>query len=502
METPPPRSIPGTGGGPRVFSRWLVMLCAGLGMYLVALDIAVNVALPTITSHFETDVQTIQWIIVSFVATRAGLAVSAGSFGDLFGLRRVYLAGVLCYGVAVTLIAFSPNLGLLFGLRVFQGVGAGGLYAVAPAIAGRVFSAERRGLAMGVTTGSLALGSISGTLGMGFLVDVFGWAAAFLARTPICVVALVLGWLVLRDDDSPVQRPSFDLAGAVSLVGSMVSIVLALHLGSRTGWDSPLPIAFLVAFPVLLVAFLYSERWARWPVLDLNMLRLPSFLAACSSMFFVQMGVFVIWFVFPFYMADGLGRGPLSLGMVMAVMAVSMSLSAPLAGWLSDRVHPRYVASVGAVAVILGLLWMAELDQGASLTAQVSVRMGIVGLGLGSFQAAVYSLLVKTLPPGRFGTGSGSMSLSQAMGSVVAVALGGFFFALRSDDHAAALAAGQVVTGAVEVESLVLAFQDTFRVAAVTAALGIPALALSLGWVARRAPSLTEDPIDETPSAS
>ena len=489
MEVPNTRSIPGAGDGSSGLRRWLVVVTAGLGMYLMALDISVNVALPTITDHFDTDIQTIQWIIVSFVATRAGLVVSAGSFGDLFGLKRVYLAGALLYGVAVTLIAFSPSLGPVFGLRVLQGVGAGSLYAVSPAIAGQVFTADRRGLAMGVTIASLALGSISGTVGMGFLVDIFGWEAVFLARTPFCVLALALGWRVLRDAEPAGERPSFDVVGAVTLVGSMVSIVLALHLGGRRGWDFPLAVAFLVAFPVFLGVFLHAERRARWPVLDLSLLRLPPFVAACSSMFFVQMGAFAIWFVFPFYVADGLERGPLALGVIMAVMAASMSLSAPAAGWLSDRLHPRYGGAAGALMVFAGLLWMAQLDQESSLV-QVGVRIGIVGLGLGGFQAAVYSLLVKSVPAGRLGTGAGSISLAQAMGSVVAVALGGFFFALRTDDHTAALVAGQVAASAVDVDALVLAFQDTFRVAAVIAVLGIPALALSVDWVARRVPSL------------
>ena len=488
MKAPHTRSISHAGGGPPELRRWLVVVTAGLGMYLMALDISVNVALPTITDHFDTDIQTIQWIIVSFVATRAGLAVSAGSFGDLFGLKRVYLAGAFIYGAAVVLIAFSPGLGPVFGFRVLQGVGAGSLYAVSPAIAGQVFTEDRRGLAMGVTIASWALGSISGTVGMGFLVDVFGWEAAFLARVPFCVLALALGLAVLRDAEPGGQRPSFDAAGAVTLVGSMVSIVLALHLGGRRGWDSPLPVVFLAAFPVFLAGFLYAERKARWPVLDLSLLRLPPFLSACSSMFLVQMGAFVIWFVFPFYVADGLERGPLALGVIMAVMAASMSLFAPAAGWLSDRVHPRYVGSAGALMVAAGLLWMGQLDQGSSLP-QVGVRIGIVGLGFGGFQAAAYSLLVKSLPAGRLGTGAGSISLAQAMGSVVAVALGGFLFALRSDDHAAALAAGQAAAGAaMRVDVLVLAFQDTFRAAAVTAALGVPALALSAGRFPRRVP--------------
>ena len=458
---------------------WLVAACAGLGMFLVAQDIAVNVALPTITDHFETDIQTIQWIIVSFVATRAGLAVAAGSFGDLFGLKRVFLAGTLIYMVAVTVIAFSPDLAPVFGLRVLQGIGSGSLYAVAPAIAGRAFSQERRGIAMGVTTAGHSLGYVYGTLGMGFLIGIFGWEAAFLARVPFCVVALVLGWLVLKEDVAPIERRTFDVVGAASLVAGMVSLVLALHIGGREGWTSPLVIAFLVATPVLLSLFVSWELRARWPVLDLRQLRQLSLLAACSSMFSIHLGIFVIWFIFPFYVADALGRGPLFLGSMMAVMAIAMSLAAPITGWVCDRARPSYAALFGTALVVLGLGWMSLLDR-SSATGDVAVRIGLTGFGLGVFLAAAYSLALKALPIGLFGTGSGVLSLAQAMGSVVSVAVCGVVFALREDHHITALTDSDLGTELINSEALVLAFQDVFRLGAVLALVGIAVLLLAL----------------------
>ncbi len=459
--------------------QWLVVSCAGLGMFLVALDIAVNVALPTITSHFHTDIQAIQWIIVSFVATRAGLAVAAGAFGDLFGLKKVFLGGIACYAIAVTLIAFSPGLAPIFGLRVLQGVGAGSLYAVAPAIAGRAFSGDRRGMAMGVIMAGFALGTVAGTVGAGFLIGIFGWEAAFLGRVPFCIVALALGWYVLKGDASPTERPSFDLIGTVSLVTSVVAFVLALHMSGRIGWTSPPVVGLLVATPVLVAIFVYSEFSAGRPVLDLRLLRAPAFLAACSSMFFVHLGAFVLWFIFPFYVAEALGRGPLYLGIMMALMAAAMSIASPAGGWLSDRVHPKYVGLFGTAAVALGLAWISRLDE-ASSASDIGARIAIVGFGLGLFQSSAYTLVLNALPAERFGTGSGSLSLAQAMGSVLCVAIGGLVFTLRADHHTADLIAGGFPLDTISVQALVLAFEDVFRIGAIVALGAMTVLLLAM----------------------
>ena len=220
-------------------NRWLVVASAVLGMFLVSMDVSVNVALPTITEHFDTDIRTIQWIIVSFIATRAGLALVAGSVGDQIGLRRIYLLGAVCYTVAVALIAFSPSLGAVFGLRVLQGVGGGSLYAVAPAVASMAYASENRGAVLGVITAGFALGTLAGTLGAGVLVDSLGWESIFLGRLPFCAVALLLGWLVLGRDVPMVSRPSFDIVGGASLVAAVVALVLALQMSDRLGWASP-----------------------------------------------------------------------------------------------------------------------------------------------------------------------------------------------------------------------------------------------------------------------
>ena len=162
--------------------RVMVGVAATLGMFLSALDTSVNVALPAMTTDLDADLQRIQWVIVAFIATQAALVMGAGSFGDRFGLRPVYIFGATTYLAAMFLIAFSPNLETVVGFRVLQAVGTGCLFAVSPAIAASVFSNERRGLSMGFAVGSQALGMFAGTIGAGLLVGWIGWEWIFLGR--------------------------------------------------------------------------------------------------------------------------------------------------------------------------------------------------------------------------------------------------------------------------------------------------------------------------------
>ena len=182
----------GSGG------KALVALAATLGMFLAAMDTSVNVALPSMTEDLGANLQSIQWVIVAFIATQAALVMGAGSFGDRFGLRLVYILGAVAYLAAMFLIALSPNLQTIVGFRVLQAVGSGSLFAVSPAIAASVFPAHRRGLSMGFAVGSQALGMFAGTIGAGFLVGWVGWEWIFLSRTPFAVIAILLGIFILE----------------------------------------------------------------------------------------------------------------------------------------------------------------------------------------------------------------------------------------------------------------------------------------------------------------
>ena len=462
---------------------------AGLGMFLATLDMAVNVALPTMTEDLDADLQSIQWVIIVFIGTGAALVMGAGSFADRFGLRPVYIFGAVTYLATMFLIAFSPNLELVVAFRVLQAIGTGCLYAVSPAIAAGVFPAHQRGLSMGFTAGTQALGMVAGTVGAGLLVGWLGWEWIFLGRVPFAVIAIVLGvWFLERRRTGLAEGPAFDFAGAATLGGGILCLIIGLRLGRTAGWDSPAVLAMLAFAPLFLAAFWRIQRKAPWPVLPGHLLRMRGFYVANLSIFLAHFGVFVIWFIFPFYVADSLGRGALTLGLLLATMAILNTGFSGAGGWLCDKAGTLPVGFAGLLVVTSGLFYMGFLDTESGL-GEVALRIGVVGAGLGLFQAAAYSLMMGSVPPERFGTAGAALTLSQAYGRVLAVAVIGGVFSWRGDHHLAALAAGTEADGV----AFIKAFKDVFLIGS---SMGLLAALVFLvgGWRQARAGATAEAP--------
>ena len=446
-------------------------LAAGLGMFLTSLDIAVNVALPLITREFDTDYQTVQWIIIVFIATRAGLVLGAGSFADRFGLRQVYLLGAAAYLAAMICIALSPNFGIAVGFRVLQALGTGCLFAASPAISVRLFPMSRRGLSMGLTTGSQALGMLAGTLGAGLLVGWFGWQAVFLGRVPFALLALLLGVIWLKRSQSSASRQSFDATGALTLFGVMLCLMIGLRLGRSIGWTSPVVMALLAFAPVFFAAFLWIEKRAAWPIIPRALVRARGVVVSSTAMFMSHFGAFVIWFIFPFYVVESLGYGAFILGVMLAVMAAANTAFSSTGGWLCDRIGTTVIGTIGLTVLSGGLLLMGFLDAQSSL-AQVGLRIALVGAGTGLFQAAAFTLMMSSVPADRFGTAGAALSLAQAMGTVLSVAVTGGLFALSIDYHLGVLGGNGLEAADGQARAFVLAYRDVFWLGAVITILG------------------------------
>ena len=304
--------------------------------------------------------------------------------------------------------------------------------------------------------------------------------------------------LGIQEDGQPRKRrssqapgPPFDIAGAALLVGGLLCLIIGLRLGRSLGWSSPVVLVLLPLAPVFLGTFWRVERTARWPVLPGYLLRIRGFNVSSLSMFLANLGVFVIWFIFPFYVADSLGGGALALGLMLATLAFLNTVSSGVGGWFCDRFGSLPVGFGGLLVMGVGLLYMGFLDTESNL-GEVAFRIGIVGAGLGLFQAAAYSLMLGSVPSERFGTAGAALSLSQSCGRVLAVAVIGGIFGWRSDHHLAGLAVGSEAEGV----AFIKAFRDVFLVGS---SLGLLAALVFLigGWrLAREGPAVDRQQID------
>lgn len=465
------RQISGVAAALSGARLWLALVAASLGMLLSSLDIAVNVALPDITAGFSADQLTIQWIILLYMGGSTSLQLGLGAAADLYGLRRLYIFGLAAYGLATFLIGLAPTLPLVFALRLFQAVGNALIMASAPALVTAIFPAERRGGALGVMAGIATLGMISAALGGGALVDAFGWRAIFLARAPIVLIAIALAFALLPGIGAApdARERRFDLRGAALAFICLSALALSLTLGGRIGWLSPLVVALAAIALATLALLLRWERLAAHPVLDPALLRHPLLAPVLAASFLMFMAQFVNLFILPFYVSDVLRVNAKSLGFLLMLSPALAAVAAPVGGWLSDRMPAAYITTIALSVSAAALLWFSALTA-ASGVPDVALRMALVGIGTGLFQASSATLIMGAMPARRLGSGGALVAISRSLGTVTSVALMSALFAARQDFHAAAHG---------ETQAFVRAFSDTYLIAA---ALGALAAALSLSY--------------------
>jgi len=450
--------------------RWLVAGCISLGLFAAALDATVNVALPTIADAFDTDISSLQWVIIAFVTTNTALGVSLGSAGDRFGLVRFFRLGLVTYVVAMLLLGLAPNLPFLVGARVLQGFAGAAVLSV--------------GRALGLMGGTQAIGSVAAGFAGGVLIEAFGWPIIFLGRIPILLVALLLALVVLRDEQpqrpvADARAPRFDLAGAIALAVAVGSLLVGLNLLRATSLGALPGLLLILSAVVATSIFVRVELRAPWPVFDLSLLRHRPFAAAFLTLLFNSLGAFTIWFVFPFFVSDVLDRGPATLGLLLGVQGLCSAGSAPVGGWLADRLPAQRLVTAGSATVALALLWISTLDAESTVVG-AALPLALAGIGQGTLRAAARTLVFNSIFPERFGTASGALNLGASMGLVLSVAAFSAFFAIRLDSHTAQLV-GQglsetVAAGPAHVE----AFRETFRLGMLVVLLSVAAS--SLAW--------------------
>lgn len=449
------------------WARWAGLTAAASGVFLTALDITVNVALPDIADSFSADAGAVQWMIILYVGASAGMQLGLGGAADAFGLKRMFMLGLVAYTIAVVAIGLSQELGQVLALRVFQAVGNGLLIALGPAIVTRLFPPHFRGRALGTMAALGALGLIAGSLGGGALVDAFGWRAIFLGRLPVCLLAIAFSALYLEADDSSGPKPRLDVLGSLAFFVAVCSLILALSLGGRNGWTQTYVILLAAISAAAFCAFAIAERRAERPILDLALLRHRVLAPALVVSLLINISTFVNWFILPFFVVNTLGASASLWGFLLMLMTATNSAFAPVGGWLSDHASPAYTITAAIAISLAGMVWLGRMDANAS-GADVGLGLAAVGAGTGLFQSSSSSLIMGSVPPDRLGMGGGILGLARGLGTVSSVALMGA--ALSARETAWAVNAGLGEEAAFE-----MAFRDTYLAAAALAAVAVAA---------------------------
>ncbi len=413
---------------PASSQRWR-LAALSVTMLLPSLGTSIaNVALPTLAETFAALFRDVQWIVIAYLIAVTALVVAAGRLGDVFGRRRLLLAGIAVFALASAAGTFAGNLWLLVAVRAVQGAGAAVMMALTVASVGDVVPKAAAGRAMGLLGTVSAVGTALGPSLGGALVAAFGWPSVFAVMAVAGTAAFAFGTRLFPADAAAAPRRfRLDPAGTLLLALSLGAYALATTLDAAPG-----VVAFLAAAAALgFAAFVAVELHVESPLIKLPLLRdrtLGTGLAALAIVSAIVMATLVVG---PFYLADVLGLSAVDVGLVMSVGPGVSALTGVPAGRLVDRLGPYAVALAGLGVVVAGSLLMIALP-GAIGVAGYIASLATITAGYALFQAAGNTAVMNGAAADRRGLVSALLALSRNLGLVTGASLMATLFALGS----------------------------------------------------------------------
>jgi EmrB/QacA subfamily drug resistance transporter len=406
------------------------MFTVWIGIFMATLDGSiVNVALPTLTEYFKTNITTIEWVIMAYLLTITSLLLSLGRISDMVGRKPVFAGGLALFTVGSGLCAISTTEGQLIFYRVIQGIGAAMLMATGIAIITHAFPPKERGKAMGLIGTVVAIGSMMGPIAGGILIERIGWQSIFYINIPFGIIGTFMALSILKKDEN-IKGQTFDIPGAVTLFISLISLLMALSEGQEKGWSSILIISLFVLSIVFFIMFIIIENKARHPMMELRHFRNKLFAAANISGLISFIAIFSTILLMPFFLQNELGYSPQEVGIVFLAVPLVMSVASPISGWLSDRTDSFLLSSVGIGIASISILSLSYMSSSSSFI-DVTSRLAVLGLGLGLFQAPNNSIIMGSLPKEQLGVAAGSLGTMRNMGMVLGIAISGAVFSNR-----------------------------------------------------------------------
>ncbi|HEY0537597.1 MAG TPA: MFS transporter [Actinoallomurus sp.] len=418
--------------------RWMMLPVILSATFMALFDFfVVNVAAPSLEHDLNAGQAALELIVGGYAFTYASGMVTGGRLGDLFGYRRLFLAGMASFTLASLLCGLAQSPAELIAARLLQGLTGALMVPQVLALITATFPAEERPRAMswfGVTAG---IGSIAGQVLGGLLLDAdvfgLGWRVIFLLNVPVGVIALVFALRLLPHHRAQ-RRPRLDPLGAIGISGSLALILVPLILGREEGWPMWTWVSMVLAPPVLIATLRWELRLARGggePLLDLTLFRNRSFAAGLPVNVAFMAFFASFMFVLTLLLQGGLGLSPLEAGLTFMPLGVLFSVTSILGRSLVARFGLR-VMTVGASISAVGLMILiAELQRlGGDITqAWLLIPTSLVGLGNGLVLPTLIGAVLAGIQPAHGGAAAGVLTTVQQFASAAGVAvLGAVFF--------------------------------------------------------------------------
>jgi EmrB/QacA subfamily drug resistance transporter len=408
--------------------KWYAFGTLAVGTFASVVDHgSVSVALPTIATRFQTDIPSVQWLVIGYAMTVIALLLPMGRLADLITSKRVYIIGSFVVIAGSVAAGTSSDLSVLIASRIVQGTGAAMTQGTGMAIMIGAFPPNERGKAIGLIMTMVGTGAVAGPALGGFLVDAFGWRSVFFATVPMVAISIAMCVAVLSSADQPrpVRGPGrggFDWLGAFLSSSALLALLLGITNAHRTGWSSPPILGAVAAFVVLIGGFIWWELRIANPMLNLRLFRRRNFFLGVTANYLMFIGSSAILFMTPFYLQNVLGYSPSVAGLCVVPGALCMAILGPLSGRLSDRYGWRKFTVTGLMLSATGIAILSQVTAESSLF-QVIPGLMLTSSGMGIFYSPNSSSILSAVERESHGVISALVNLIRNAGNVVSVAV-------------------------------------------------------------------------------
>jgi EmrB/QacA subfamily drug resistance transporter len=430
----------------------------GMAVVVIANDFtAVNVALPTMEADFDTNINTIQWVINAYALTFGVMIVTGGRLADMFGRRNAFFLGAAIFASMSALGGAAPTETWLIAARVLMGIGGALMW---PAILGMTYELlpeEKAGLAGGIIIGAAGLGNAVGPLLGGFLTDELSWRWIFFLNVPIALFAVGVTYLLVHVKEPESGERRIDYPGIATLSVGIVSLLVALDQVDDWGWGDPKVLGLLVLAVVLVASFVRLERRAGTHALvPREVMRNESFTASCVAILFMAGTFFAALLYLPQFMEKQLGYSALESGLGMLPFLAVFALASFAAGPLYNRLGAKPLAVAGAALIALGPLLLSFVDEGSGYGALVP-GMIVLGIGAGSFIPTATTAGVTSVDDSQTSLAGGIIYMFQIAGGSIGLGLTTTVFSAAAPPFVDGVQAGFRLDAALSLVGLLVA---------------------------------------------
>jgi EmrB/QacA subfamily drug resistance transporter len=422
-----------TSPHPHTTGKWWTLTAVVTGLFMLLLDVTiVVVALPDIRTSLDSSLSDLQWVVDAYALSLAVLLLTAGVLADRYGRRAFFAAGTSIFTLGSLCCALARTPLELTLSRAGQGVGGAVMFATSLALLAHAFRGRDRGVAFAVFGACAGIATAIGPVLGGVITSGLDWRWIFLVNLPVGVFTVAVTLTKVQESRDPARR-RLDWPGFLTFSVGLAALVYGLIRAGEDGWSSGPVVGCFVTAGVLLAAFVAVEATRRDPMLDLALLRKPTFTGGLVAAFALSASLFALLTYVVLYFQAALGYSAVETGVRLLILSGGMFVTAAAAGRATAHVSPRVLISSGFVLVSASLFLMRGLDESTGWTHWIAGFV-VGGVGAGLVNVPLASTAVGVVEPRRAGMASGISSTFRQVGIATGIAALGSLFASQLRD--------------------------------------------------------------------